>query len=139
MRAIKLSIIIIIALAVCAAVVSLPKKTAFECGDSYTFFIGTSSADCKVITVDKGAELLALTLTNVCGEATTFKTLDTDELLEKVNGKILFSEQLSDSVNYYCSADLPYSVTLYGQKVNLHICIKADSVTVASPIIFGGY
>lgn len=139
MRAIKLSIIIIIALAVCAAVVSLPKKTAFECGDSYTFFIGTSSADCKVITVDKGAELLALTLTNVCGEATTFKTLDTGELLEKVNGKILFSEQLSDSVNYYCSADLPYSVTLYGQKVNLHICIKADSVTVASPIIFGGY
>lgn len=139
MRAIKLSIIIIIALAVCAAVVSLPKKTAFECGDSYTFFIGTSSADCKVITVDKGAELLALTLTNVCGEATTFKTLDTDELLEKVNGKILFSEQLSDSVNYYCSADLPYSVTLYGQKVNLHICIKADRVTVASPIIFGGY
>lgn len=139
MRAIKLSIIIIIALAVCAAVVSLPKKTAFECGDSYTFFIGTSSADCKVITVDKGAELLALTLTNVCGEATTFKTLDTDELLEKVNGKILFSEQLSDSVNYYCSADLPYSVTLYGQKVNLHICVKADSVTVASPIIFGGY
>ena len=139
MRAIKLSIIIIIALAVCAAVVSLPKKMAFECGDSYTFFIGTSSADCKVITVDKGAELLALTLTNVCGEATTFKTLDTDELLEKVNGKILFSEQLSDSVNYYCSADLPYSVTLYGQKVNLHICIKADSVTVASPIIFGGY
>ena len=136
MRAIKLSIIIIIALAVCAAVVSLPKKTAF---DSYTFFIGTSSADCKVITVDKGAELLALTLTNVCGEATTFKTLDTDELLEKVNGKILFSEQLSDSVNYYCSADLPYSVTLYGQKVNLHICVKADSVIIASPIIFGGY
>ncbi len=139
MRAIKLSIIIIIALAVCAAVVSLPKKTAFECGDSYTFFIGTSSADCKVITVDKGAELLALTLTNVCGEATTFKTLDTDELLEKVNGKILFSEQLSDSVNYYCSADLPYSVTLYDQKVNLHICVKADSVIIASPIIFGGY
>ncbi len=139
MRAVKLSLVIIIALAVCAAVVSLPKKTAFDCGDSYTFFIGTSSADCKVITVEKGAELLALTLTNVCGEATTYKTLDTEELLKEVNGKILFCEELSDSVNYYCSADLPYSVTLYDCKVNLHICVKADSVTIASPIIFGGY
>ena len=51
----------------------------------------------------------------------------------------MFSEELSDSVNYYCTADLPYAVTINGQVINLHICVRADSVKVASPIIFGGY
>ena len=49
------------------------------------------------------------------------------------------NEKLSGSVNYYCTADLPYSVELYGTEINLHICIKQSGVTVASPIIFGGY
>lgn len=139
MRALKLGAIIVIAAAVCAAVVSLPKKTAFKCGDTYTFYVGRTSSDCKIITVDDNAELLYLTLKDVCGEATTFSSLDLEAFLKDVNGEVLFKEELSDSVNYYCSADLPYSVELYGTEINLHICVKEDGVTVASPIIFGGY
>ena len=139
MRALKLGAIIVIAAAVCAAVVALPKKTAFECGDTYTFYVGRTSSDCRIITVDDNAELLCLTLKDVCGEATTFSSLDVEAFLKDVNGEVLFKEELSDSVNYYCSADLPYSVELYGREVNLHICVKEDGVTVASPIIFGGY
>lgn len=139
MRTLKLGAIIVIAAAVCAAVVALPKKTAFECGDTYTFYVGRTSSDCRIITVDDNAELLYLTLKDVCGEATTFSSLDVEAFLKDVNGEVLFKEELSDSVNYYCSADLPYSVELYGREVNLHICVKEDGVTVASPIIFGGY
>ena len=46
--------------------------------------------------------------------------------LQSVNGEIVFIETLSDSVNYYCKADFPYSVTLYGKEINLHICVKKD-------------
>lgn len=139
MRALKIGAILILAAAVCAAAVALPKRTAFECGESYTFYVGHTSSDCKIITVNDNANLMMLTLKDVCGEATTFSSLDVDGFLAGVNGKILFCEQLSDSINYYCSADLPYSVELYGKEINLHICIKENSVTVASPIIFGGY
>lgn len=59
--------------------------------------------------------------------------------MKTVNGEIVFCEKLSDSVNYYCKADLPYSVELYGKTINLHVCIRKDGVKVASPIIFGGY
>lgn len=139
MRALKLGAIMIIAAAVCAAAVSLPKRTAFESGANYTFYIGSSSSDCKVLTVERNAGLVLLTLSNVCGEATTFSELDIESFLAGVDGEILFEERLSDSVNYYCSADLPYSAELYGRTVNLHICVREGGTTVASPIIFGGY
>lgn len=118
----------------------LPNRLAFDGGESYSFFIGDTSKDCRVVTCGGGeAAIKRLTLNGVCGESATFKSLDLEQFLAGVNGEVLFKEELSDSVNYYCKADLPYSVTLYGRQVNLHVCVKNEGVTVASPIIFGGY
>ena len=75
----------------------------------------------------------------MCGESAEYSEFDFDDYLKSVNGEVIFTETLSDSVNYYCKADLPYSVNLYGNEINLHVCIKKDRVKVGSPIIFGGY
>lgn len=132
------------AVAVCAAACALclsafNSTTCFAEGENYTFFCGDTSRDCKIVTVNGGAALTKLTLRDINGESTTYPALDISEFLESVNGEVIFSEELSDSVNYYCTASLPYSVELYGEEINLHICVKESSVTVASPIIFGGY
>ena len=139
MRAVKTCAMIILAAIVAATAAALPKRTAFECGTSYTFFVGRDSADCRAVTVDLGAQIVRLALADVCGESTVFDRLDIDGFLSEVNGEIVFCEELSDSVNYYCTADLPYSVELYGREINLHICVRDDGVAVGSPIIFGGY
>ena len=139
MRALKIAAIIVCAAAVCAAVTALPRRTAFESGGSYTFYIGSSSSNCRILTVGGNADLIFPALRGVCGEATTFSSLDIPSFLASVEGEVLFEERLSDSFNYYCSADLPYSVELYGREVSLHICVRESGVTVASPIIFGGY
>ena len=81
MRALKLGALMIIAAAVCAAAVSLPKHTAFECGESYTFYLGSSSSNCRVMTVDDNAGLVLLTLKDVRGEATTYAELDVESFL----------------------------------------------------------
>ena len=131
--------------AVCAAALilllaALPDRLVFKGGKSYSFFVGDTSKNCRVVTCSaESAAVERLTLKDVCGESADYPELDVDEFLKSVNGEILFCEELSDSVNYYCSADLPYSVELYGRTVNLHICVKDGGVTVASPIIFGGY
>lgn len=118
----------------------LPERLAFSGGDSYCFYLGDTSKNCRVVTADRdSAALTRLTLSGVCGESATFSSLDLDEFLQSVDGEILFTEEMSDSVNYYCKARLPYSVTLYGEDINLHVCVKESGVTVASPIIFGGY
>ena len=118
----------------------LPKRLAFSGGESYCFYLGDTSKNCRVVDADsQSAPLKRLTLSGVCGESATYSSLDLQAFLESVGGKILFTEEMSDSVNYYCSARLPYSVTLYGETVNLHVCVKDGGVTVASPIIFGGY
>ena len=124
---------------ICAALVIFPGRVCFKDGENYTFYCGTSSADCREVRSALNAEVDRLFLSDVCGESAEYKNFDLDAYLKAVNGKVLFTEELSDSVNYYCSADLPYSVDINGYTVNLHICMRKNSVKVASPIIFGGY
>lgn len=122
------------------ALTVLPRRLLFEGSDYYCFYTGDTSKDCKEIrTGSDAAALTRITLKNVCGESATYSSLDLNSFLASVDGEILFTETLSDSVNYYCKASLPYSVELNGQEINLHVCVKESGVTVGSPIIFGGY
>ncbi len=128
------------ALALFVLLAALPDRLAFKGGESYTFYVGDTSKNCKVVTCTAAeAGITRLALNGVCGESSLFNSLDVDEFLKSVNGEIVFTETMDDSANYYCKADLPYSVELYGTSINLHICVKQEGVTVASPIIFGGY
>lgn len=144
MRSIKNGVTVIVALLLALtlllAVTLLPQRLAFRGGESYTFFIGDTSKDCKEVTCSgKDANRTRLTLQGVCGESATYSRLNLSDFLVSVKGEVVFCERLDDSVNYYCTASLPYSVTLYGKRINLHICVKEDGVTVGTPIIFGGY
>ena len=139
MRFFKLLSVMLAAGAFIAALALMPTKLCFESGESYTFFLGDSSKNCREVTVTENAGLKRLTLHGVCGEGTIYSELDLDSFLLSVEGEIVFEERLTDSVNYYCKANLPYSVNLYGEEINLHICVRENSVKVASPIIFGGY
>lgn len=139
MQLARLLFVTISAVFVLAAVALLPQNLCFESGDTYTFYCGTSSADCKIITVNNFAAAKKLCLKNVCGESTDYKSFDMESFLQSVGGKVVFEEEFSDGVNFYCTANLPYSVELYGQKINLHIAVKENAARVASPIIFGGY
>ena len=135
-----LSFTVVAALVVLCAIAALPDRLAFNGGERYTFYVGNTSKNCQVVscTADQAA-LTRLTLHGVCGESATFSNLDIDDFLKSVHGEIMFEEKMSDSVNYYCKADLPYSVDVKNCTINLHICVREDGVTVGSPIIFGGY
>ena len=139
MRFLRLFALTLLAGAVIAVIAILPSRLCFKGAESYTFFCGDTSKNCREIKTSDNADGLKLALSDVCGECAVYDVIDIAAFLKSVNGKIKFVETLSDSVNYYCSANLPYKVTLYGEEINLHICVKTGSVTVASPIIFGGY
>lgn len=114
-------------------------RLCFKGGENYTFYCGTSSADCREVRASVNADVERLFLKKVCGESAEYENFDLGDFLKSVNGKVVFTEKLSDSVNFYCTADLPYSVELYGCKINLHVSIKGGRAKVATPIIFGGY
>lgn len=139
MQLARLFLLTISAVFVLAAVAFMPQNLCFESGDTYTFYCGTSSADCKVVTVQNFASAKKLSLKNVCGESTDYRNFDLESFLKSVDGKVVFEEKFSDGVNYYCTAKLPYSVEINNQKINLHVSVRGDTARVASPIIFGGY
>lgn len=139
MRALKLSAVLVLSALIISAVAVLPQRLCFSKGEEYTFYCGTSSKDCREVTVTQNASLTRVALKDVCGEGTTYTQFDLESFLKKTGAQIVFTETLSDSVNYYCTADLPYAVKLYGKTINLHISVRENSVKVATPIIFGGY
>lgn len=130
---------VLLAAAFMAAFAVMPARLCFKGGKNYTFYLGTSSKDCSEYHPAFNAEAERLLVRDVCGESAEYDSLDIDGFLKSVNGKILFEERLDGMVNYYCTADLPYSCTLYGKRINLHICVRENGVKVGSPIIFGGY
>lgn len=144
MLKIKFAVKIILTLALATlslfSVTALLHAPVFGKAEQYRFYIGDTSKNCKeIVTTYTQACVTKPFLTQLNGESVTVRNIDLQELLSKVDGEILFCERLEDSVNYYCHANLPYSITLYGKQVNLHVCIKKDEVIIASPIIFGGY
>lgn len=139
MRFFKTAALILCAFVCAAAFWIFNSPLAFEESESYTFFCGNTSANCREVTVHDNAALKKLALKDVNGESTFYSTLDVQKFLEELGAEVIFTEQLEDSLNLYCSADLPYSTELYGHEINLHVCIKDEGVKVGSPIIFGGY
>ena len=136
----KITAALIAAALIALAITVLPQRLAFRGGESYCFYLGDTSKNCRTVTASGNKAMLTrLTLTDICGESATYSSFDWQGYLEDIGGSILFTEELVDSVNYYCEADLPYSIDLYGKKVNLHICVKDSGVMVGTPIIFGGY
>ena len=139
MRFIKLSLTALSAALIIFAIAALPKSVCFNGGYNYVFYCGTSSADCRVMRADGNAKLTRIFLNNVCGESAEFKELDIEKFLLSVGGEIVFSESAAGITNYYCSANLPYSVAIDGTEINLHIAVCENSIKVGTPIIFGGY
>ncbi len=62
------------------------------------------------------------------------------ELMASYRARVRFTEEVGGTVSYYCySPLLKGGVILDGKKINLHVAVRADSLAVGSPIIFGGY
>ena len=114
-------------------------KPCFDGGENYTFYVGANSSSCKIVKAEGSPLLCKFSLKEVRGECATYKDKSLQYVLQTFNAKIKFKETFLDGVNYYCTADLPYSITLYGQNINLHVCEKDGVLVVGSPIIFGGY
>lgn len=62
------------------------------------------------------------------------------EIAQKYRAEIMFFEEACGIVSYYAyTGAWADSVFLYGRKVNLHIAVDADKVTIGTPMVFGGY
>ena len=62
------------------------------------------------------------------------------EIAVKYGAEILFCEETDGVVSYYAYTDAWHEgVYLYGMKINLHIALDGERLTVGTPIIFDGF
>ncbi len=110
----------------------------FEEGESYTFYSEKNSS-CKAYVTDAPARD-KLILGKTAGESVFYEGNRLQELAEKFEAKLLFTEKACGVTNYYCySPKLRDFVYLSGCAVNLHIAVSEDRTAVGTPLIFGGF
>lgn len=78
---------------------------------------------------------------NIKGESITLnEKIELKSVLEKYDAYIIMEETCGETTSYYCYSPRLYnSVTLGGNAVNLHIAVGAETTTLGTPIIFGGF
>lgn len=63
-----------------------------------------------------------------------------EEIALKYGAEILFCEETDGVVSYYAYTDAwRDELYLYGTKINLHIALDGERLTVGTPIIFDGF
>lgn len=62
------------------------------------------------------------------------------ELLDNFDAKIVMQEDLQNCVCYYAfSPKIKYIESIKGRRVNLHVAVSKDSVTIGAPLIYGSF
>ena len=102
--------------AMCLMLAALPqimnKSLLFKKGTSYTVYAGSVSSNAQMI---------------VCGEGKEFLTK-------------LFTKEVTGVTNYYgYSPRISGGVTLFGERINVHVAVSERGSAIGSPLIFGGY
>ena len=79
----------------------------------------------------------------LCDSDGYYATLNKDivyKFIKTLNCKKVYIEEICGITNYYLYTDkLPKKQVLKGKKVNLHLAVKGDSVTLGYPFIYGSY
>ncbi len=104
---------------------------------NYTLYLGNSSSARQIVTSTPVKDKL---LYAVKGESGEYDGNCYEQLKEKFQARLLFCEEACGVKNYYLySSRLGEGVVVNGQKINLHIAVKAEKTAVGTPLIFGGY
>ena len=76
-----------------------------------------------------------------CGESfVADKGFDVEKLVSDFRAEAVRVEKAGEVTSlYYYTDKIPYFKTIGGKKINLHVAIDNDTVTVGTPIIFGSF
>lgn len=116
------------------------RPPVFPEGENYTFCVGSSSSQAKMIVTNGNARILRFLLSDVRGESTVYMDKDCSELLAFYEAVPVFTEACAGVRNeYYYSPCFSGGVWIEGALINLHVAYRENTVCIGTPVIFGGY
>ena len=132
--------------ALCLLLAAVPqimnKSPLFKRGTSYTLYAGSVSSNAQMIMCGEGKEFLTkLFAKEITGESAAYADRDAAFAeAERLGARFLIEESASGVTNYYgYSPRLAGGVTLYGERINVHVAVSERGSAIGTPLIFGGY
>lgn len=115
----------------------LSRPPVFEGGSGYELYTGTSSG---AIIETQNPALAKFFCPRVLGESARFEGDRCEELRDRFQAHLLFTEEAAGVTNYYLySPLLGHGTVLCGEVVNLHIAVCGERTAAGTPLIFGGF
>ena len=115
---------------------SAPIVSGVEKIEVYLF---SSSSNAVIKTVDVNEFSF---ISNVKGECVKLKAkeFDLEKFLSDYGAQVILTESFDGGKSYYAySPKIRYRESVCGERVNLQVAIRGQTVTVGSPIIYGSF
>ena len=102
--------------------------------NSNEIYLLKNSSECQIVSREDLTPFSKIT-----GESYYLTDNDVCAELNRLNAKVVFTENIDGNVNYYAySKDIKPFVRLKGKKVNVHLSVS-QKVKVGIPLIYGAY
>ena len=112
--------------------IDFKNATIIDCGSAYI-------VKCDIL----DAKNVKNNLDNVLGESVRISVFSIDEsqsIISKYQSRILYKENIDDYCIYYCyDSSLPKFVSINGQKINIQIAVKQNTIDIGYPLILNGF
>lgn len=121
------------------ACVSVAKPVFSDYADSFEFYLNERSSNAVMVFASKGEYPF---ISDIKGESCKLikSEFELEKFLNDFSAKVVFTEVIEEGTAYYAySEDIKYLTEINGQRINLHIFIAKECVTVGSPLIYGSF
>jgi type IV secretory pathway VirB6-like protein len=107
--------------------------------DNFELYISEHSSNAGIVKVKRQEFPF---VRNVTGESCKLKAdnFSVIKFFEDFQAEIVFIEETEEGVSYYGYSPLiKYHKDLRGERINLHVFVGGEQVTVGTPIIYGSF
>ncbi len=115
------------------------KPTFIGYSNEFTLYVQSNSSNCVFRRVNSFGYLFNV---NVFGESCKVEksAFILDDFLDKFSAQIVLVEEVDGLTSYYAySKDIRYLQVINGKKVNLHVAVGENTVTLATPVVYGSF
>ena len=118
---------------------SVAKPVFSDYADSFELYLHECSSNASIVFVSKSDYPF---ISDIKGESCKLlkSEFEIEKFLNEFSATVHFTEVIDEGTAYYAySEKIRYSAEVKGQRINLHIFIAKESVTVGSPLIYGSF
>lgn len=135
----KILCLLMVAMVFCSIGVINSKPVFLGKAERFELYVGSNSSTAEIVCVDASDYSF---IKDVKGESfkTSDKNFNVESFFDEYKADLVFVEEVNGVRSYYgYSTKIRYGKIINGKRINVHVAIAQNEITVGTPIIYGSF